>query len=138
MRGYLADTVERFIFIGVALTLIVAGCSIAVSVAVGLLERKRSFTLLRVSGASTGTIYRVVSLEGALPLTAATLTAAAVGYGASLVTAHKMSPPGTPLPGLGAEYFAIIGVGFLAAVVAVALSFPLLNRLTAPAGARFE
>jgi hypothetical protein len=45
-------TVERLAFIAVALTLLVAGCSLAVAVGGGLVERKRPFSLLRLSGRS--------------------------------------------------------------------------------------
>ena len=45
------DTIaQRLIDAAVALTLIVAGCSLAVAVGGGLVDRKRPFTLLRVSG----------------------------------------------------------------------------------------
>src|SRR5215472_8573569 len=45
-----AATLERIVYAAVALTLIVAGCSLAVAVGGGLVDRKRPFTLLRVSG----------------------------------------------------------------------------------------
>jgi hypothetical protein len=45
------DTIaQRLIDAAVTLTLIVAGCSLAVAVGGGLVDRKRPFTLLRVSG----------------------------------------------------------------------------------------
>ena len=66
---------QRLIYIAVALTLIVAGCSLAVPVGGSLVERKRPFTLLRVTGTPTSTLYRVVFLEAVLPLVAATVVA---------------------------------------------------------------
>ncbi len=42
-----AATVEEIVYAAVALTLIVAGCSLAVAVGGGLVDRKRPFTLLR-------------------------------------------------------------------------------------------
>jgi hypothetical protein len=44
-----------------------------VAVGGGLVERKRPFALLQVSGTGVGTLYRVVLLESMLPL----ITAAA-------------------------------------------------------------
>src|SRR5215831_5192050 len=42
-----AATLEKIVYAAVALTLIVAGCSLAVAVGGGLVDRKRPFTLLR-------------------------------------------------------------------------------------------
>jgi hypothetical protein len=98
-------TVQRLVYIAVALTLLVAGCSLAVAVGGGLVERKRPFTLLRVSGTPTSTLYRVVFLEAVFPLIAATLVAAATAYAISALTVSKMArgplwiPAGSPLPG---------------------------------------
>lgn len=80
-RVAVGTTVERLVFIAVALTLLVAGCSLAVAVGGGLVERKRPFSLLRLSGTPSSTLYKVVYLEGVLPLVTATLVAAGTGYG---------------------------------------------------------
>lgn len=60
-REGVAATVQRLVYIAVALTLLVAGCSLAVTVGGSLVERKRPFTLLRLTGTSTSTLCRVVS-----------------------------------------------------------------------------
>src|SRR4029453_5620076 len=91
-------TVQRLAFIAVALTLLVAGCSLAVAVGGGLVERKRPFSLLRLTGTPSATLYKVVYLEGILPLVTATVVAAGTGYGISVLTVNKMSPKGTPFP----------------------------------------
>ena len=79
-------------YIAVALTLLVAGCSLAVSVGGNLVERKRPFTLLRVSGTPIATLYRVVLLEAILPLAAATVVAAGTAYGIAVLTVDRMAP----------------------------------------------
>jgi len=48
-RVTVGTAVQRLVSIAVALTLLVAGCSLAVVVGGGLVERKRPFTLLRLS-----------------------------------------------------------------------------------------
>ena len=70
--------IEKVVLAIVLLTLIVAGCSLAVSVAGSLLDRKRPFTLLRLSGTPLKTLTRVVLLESLVPLVAATVVAAGV------------------------------------------------------------
>jgi hypothetical protein len=133
-----ADTVSRLVYIAVALTLLVAGCSLAVTVGGNLVERKRPFTLLRVSGTPTATLYRVVLLEGILPLAAATVVAAGTAYGISVLTVDRMAPAGTPTPTLGHVYYGIMGVGLLISLLVILVTMPVLGRLTAPGNVRFE
>ena len=93
-REGVAATVQRLIYIAVLLTLIVAGCSLAVAVGGSLIERKRPFTLLRLTGTPTSTLYRVVFLEAVLPLVAATIVAAGIAYGIAVLTVRTMAPAG--------------------------------------------
>lgn len=137
-RVAVGTTVQRLAFIAVALTLLVAGCSLAVAVGGGLVERKRPFSLLRLSGTSSSTLYRVVYLEGILPLVTATVVAAATGYGISVLTVDKMSPKGTPLPSLGHVYYLTMGAGLAISAVVILITLPLLDRITQPNNARFE
>ena len=133
-----ADTVSRLVYIAVALTLLVAGCSLAVTVGGNLVERKRPFTLLRVSGTPTATLYRVVLLEAILPLAAATVVAAGTAYGISVLTVNRMAPAGTPTPTLGHVYFATMGVGLLISLLVILVTMPVLGRMTGPSNVRFE
>ena len=137
-RGGVAGTVERLIYIAVALTLIVAGCSLAVSVGGSLVERKRPFTLLRVSGTPTSTLYRVVFLEAVLPLVAATVVAGGIAYGVAVLTVARIAPAGTPTPAPGHAYYLTMGIGLAASLLVILASLPLLGRITGPAGVRFE
>ncbi len=122
----------------VALTLVVAGCSLAVAVGGSLVDRKRPFTLLRVSGTQAGVLARVVLLEAAVPLLAATMLAAAIAYGTSVLAVVRLAPAGTPIPQLGHDYYAIMGVGLVIAFGVITATLPLLRRMTAPATIRFE
>jgi hypothetical protein len=133
-----ADTVSRLVYIAVALTLLVAGCSLAVSVGGALVERKRPFTLLRVSGTPIATLYRVVLLEAILPLAAATVVAAGTAYGIAVLTVDRMAPAGTPTPTLGHVYFTIMGVGLLVSLLVILVTMPVLGRMTGPSNVRFE
>jgi hypothetical protein len=122
----------------VALTLVVAGCSLAVAVGGGLVDRKRPFTLLRVSGTQAGVLSRVVLLEAAVPLLAATILAAAIAYVTSVLAVVRLAPAGTAIPQLGHDYYTIMGVGLLIAFGVITATLPLLRRMTAPATIRFE
>jgi hypothetical protein len=137
-RVAVGTTVQRLAFIAVALTLLVAGCSLAVAVSGGLVERKRPFSLLRLSGTPSATLYKVVYLEGILPLVTATIVAAGTGYGISVLTVNKMSPKGTPLPTLGHVYYLTMAAGLALSLAVILVTLPLLDRITQPDNARFE
>jgi hypothetical protein len=133
-----AATFEKILYAAVALTLIVAGCSLAVSVGGGLVDRKRPFTLLRVGGTPVSVLSRVVLFEAAVPLVAATVVAAAIAYGTSLLAFLRLAPTGTAIPQLGRDYYTIMGIGLVVAFGVITLTLPLLRRMTAPSTIRFE
>jgi len=138
IRTARAATFEKILYAAVALTLIVAGCSLAVTVGGGLVDRKRPFTLLRVSGTQVGVLSRVVLLEAAVPLVAATVVAAGIAYGTSVMAVLKLAPAGTAIPQLGRDYYTIMGIGLAGAFGVITLTLPLLRTITAPSTIRFE
>ncbi len=138
IRTARAALFEKILYAAVALTLIVAGCSLAVSAGGGLVDRKRPFTLLRVSGTPVSVLSRVVLLEAAVPLIAATVVAAAIAYATSVTAFLRLAPVGTAIPQLGRDYYTIMGIGLVVAFGVITLTLPLLRRMTAPSTARFE
>jgi hypothetical protein len=120
----------------VVVSLVIAGGSLAVSVAGGLIERKRPFSLLRLTGVSLGTLRRVVALESVTPL----LIAAAVALGAGLLAAHLFLQAQLryPLTLPGFAFYAIVGAGLAASLAIIASTLPLLRRITGPEVARNE
>jgi hypothetical protein len=137
-RVNVGNTVQRVVDIAVDLTLVVAGCGLAVAIGGGLIERKRAFTLMRVSGTPAASLYRVVLLEAALPLVAATIAAAGTAYGISVLAIDRLASKGTPLPVLGGSYYLAVIGGLLVSLAVIMTAMPLLGRMTAPANARFE
>jgi hypothetical protein len=138
IRTARAATFEKILYAAIALTLIVAGCSLAVSVGGGLVDRKRPFTLLRVSGTPVSVLSRVVLFEAAVPLVAATVVAAAIAYATSLMAFLRLAPVGTAIPQLGRDYYEIMGAGLVIAFGVITVTLPLLRRMTAPSTIRFE
>jgi len=138
VREGVATTVQRLIDIAVALTLIVAGCSLAVAAGGGVVERKRPFTLLRLSGTPLGTLYRVVMIEAVAPLFAATVIAAGIAYGMSALTVAKLGPAGSPTPVLDHAYYLIMGLGLAGALAVLLSTMPVLSRVSSPNNVRFE
>ena len=138
VREGVATTVQRLIDIAVALTLIVAGCSLAVAAGGSVVERKRPFTLLRLSGTPIGTLYRVVVIEAVAPLFAATVIAAGIAYGMSALTVAKLGPVGSPTPVLDHAYYLIMGLGLAGALAVLLSTMPVLSRVSSPNNVRFE
>ena len=119
-----------------ALTLLVAGCSLAVSAGGGIPERKRPFTLLRLTGTPMSGLARVVLLESVLPLLAAAVVAAGAGWAPAATVATSLSNGALPFPGW--PYVATAGAGLVISLAVILLTLPLLGRLTRTQTARFE
>jgi flagellar biosynthesis protein FliQ len=115
-------------------SLVLAGCSLAVGVAGGLTERKRPFSLLRLTGVPLATLRRTVALETAVPL----LAAAVVAIGVGLLAAHLFltAQMDYALRWLGFGYVATVAAGLAVSLAIVAATFPLLRRITGPETAR--
>ena len=114
----------------------IAGCTLATAVAAGLADRKRPFSLLRLTGARLAMLRRVVALEGAVPLLAIAAVSIGVGFGAAAMLAvlqlqHPLVPP-------GAAYYLLTAAGIVASLGVIAATFPLLRRITGPEVARNE
>ena len=112
----------------------IAGCALAASVVGGLTERKRPFSLLRLTGTPLGVLQRVVTLESAVPLLIVAVLSSAVGFaGAELFLRaqlhYTLRPPGV-------SYYGIVVAGLAAALGIIAATLPLLKRITGPEVAR--
>ena len=131
LRGWqqLADVV-------IVASLAIAGCSLAVSVIGGLTERKRPFSLLRLSGAPLRVLRRVVALESAAPM----LMVSVIAVGSGLLAAQLFlkAQMGYTLKLPGAGFYAVIVAGLAACLAIVASTLPLLKRMTGPETARSE
>ena len=120
----------------ILVSLPIAGCTLAAGIAAGLADRKRPFSLLRLTGARLATLRRVVALESAVPLLAVAAVAIGTGFGAaamyaSLEMQHPMVAPGT-------AYYLITAGGIVVSLGIIAATFPLLKRITGPEVARNE
>ncbi|HEX4092153.1 MAG TPA: FtsX-like permease family protein [Trebonia sp.] len=120
----------------ILVSLVIAGCTLAAGIAAGLADRKRPFSLLRLTGARLSTLRGVVALEGAVPLLTVAAVAIGAGFGgaemnASLQQGHSITAP-------GADYYLITAGGILLALGVIAATFPLLTRITGPEAARNE
>lgn len=125
---------RRLAYVVSLASLPIAGCSLAVSVIGGLSERKRPFSLLRLTGVPLKMLRRVVAFESAVPL----LLVAVVAIGLGLVAAqlflkaqmhYTLHPPGP-------SYYAIVVIGLATSLAIIGATLPLLSRITGPEVAR--
>ncbi|MFU8851492.1 FtsX-like permease family protein [Micromonospora sp. SL1-18] len=114
----------------------IAGCSLAVSVAGGLSDRKRPFSMLRLTGMQLRTLRRVVALETVVPL----LLVAAVAIGMGFLAAHLFlrAQLGYTLLAPGMSFYLMVAGGLAVSLGIIASTLPLLRRITGPETARNE
>ena len=117
-------------------SLLIAGCSLAVAMAAGVGERRRPFSLMRLSGAPLSVLQRMVALETAGPLLVIAVASALTGFVASDL--FLRSQLGETLRPPGLVYYLIVGGGLFGALAMIASTLPLLDRATRPENARME
>jgi hypothetical protein len=122
--------------VAIVASLVIAACSLAVSVASGLIDRKRPFSLLRLAGTPLGVLRRVVAIEAAVPLLVVAAAAAATGLLAAHLFLRSQLRESLHAPGAG--YYVAVGFGIALALAIIAATLPLLERITGPETARNE
>jgi len=113
--------------------LLVAACSLTISVINGVLERRRPFALLRASGVRLGELRGIVMLEIGIPLALSALVA--VGL-ATLNMAATVPPNEWVLP--SGTYLAGLGVGALVAFAISLIALPFMSVATRHESIRYE
>ncbi|HEY7008508.1 MAG TPA: FtsX-like permease family protein [Jatrophihabitantaceae bacterium] len=127
---------QRLADLVILASLPIAGCTLAVAVIAGLNDRKRPFSLLRLTGAPLTMLRRVVTIESAVPL----LISAAVAIGTGFLAAYLFlrAQLDETLRAPGVAYHAVVVAGIVAALSIIASTFPALKRIIGPETARNE
>jgi hypothetical protein len=112
----------------------IAGCSLAVSVAGGLTERKRPFSMLRLTGVRLAELRRVVLLESLVPLL--TVAALAIGMGFLAAQLFLRSQLRYDLVAPSPSYYVLVVSGLALSVAIIVSTMPILRRITGPETAR--
>ncbi|MEO3855595.1 FtsX-like permease family protein [Acrocarpospora sp. B8E8] len=115
--------------------LLVAGCSLTISLIGGLTERRRPFALLRAAGLGLGELRRIALLETTVPLVSMVLLAVGLAsvppVAISIIAAQPYAAPGW-------DFAALLGGGVLAALAMTTLTLPLIDSATRHDAVRFE
>jgi hypothetical protein len=117
-------------------SLIIAACSLAVNIAAGLSERKRPFSLLRLTGVPKTLLHRVVALESAMPLLLVAAVSIVIGLASAALYLHSQIGIAFRIPGI--TYWSTVVGGLVASLAIIAATFPLIDRITGPEVARNE
>jgi hypothetical protein len=120
----------------ILVSLPIAGCTLAAGIAAGLADRKRPFSMLRLTGARLATLRRVVALEGAVPLLSVAAVAIGTGFAGAAMFASEAQQH--PMVAPGAAYYFLTAAGIIVSLGIIAATFPLLARITGPEVARNE
>jgi hypothetical protein len=114
----------------ILISLPIAGCTLAAGIAAGLADRKRPFSLLRLTGARLATLRGVVALEGAVPLLS--VAAVAIGTGFAGAAMYASEAQNRPMVAPGPAYYLLTAGGIIVSLAIIAATFPLLARITGP------
>ncbi len=126
----------RVVSMGVIVAMLLAGASLAIAVASGLVERRLPFALLRLSGIPLGRLRAVLLLEAAAPLVAVAILSALLGTVVAQVILRALRSGGSPGPDLGV--IGLLTVATAGAMGVVMTAMPLVGRVTASESTRFE
>jgi predicted lysophospholipase L1 biosynthesis ABC-type transport system permease subunit len=120
----------------ILVSLPIAGCSLAVAVAAGLADRRRPFSVLRLTGAPLAMLRRVVALETVVPLVLTAAASIAIGFLAAALFLRAQLDQTLVAP--GPQYYLIVALGLVAALAILGSTLPMLSRITGPEASPFD
>ena len=130
-KPHINPTIREFAdlaYVGIGVTLFVAVASLIVSTIGGLMERRRSLYTLRLGGMRLAPLKRLVMVESVAPLLITSLLSCSIGVWTGAVFTKMFST--TLKPVLTPTYFAIVGIGLVAAIIGIYLILPMVDKLT--------
>ncbi|CAN5713777.1 hypothetical protein BH09CHL1_BH09CHL1_13320 [soil metagenome] len=123
-------------YLGAILSIVIAGCSLAIATACTMLDRKRVLGLMRLMGMPEGNLQKIVAIEAAVPLLAVLGMVIALGFGIAWCIVEGTSSYSIGVP--DRYYFMSITFGLLLALATIAATFGLIRRNTLVTVTRFE
>ncbi len=130
------QALQRIANLVIAASMVIAGCSLAVSVVSSITERKRPFTLLRLAGVPLTTLRKVVAIETGIPLVIVALLSVGLGLLASELLLRSLLSLSLHTPTFS-YYLAVIG-GIVLSLGVIGATLPIIEQVTKPDDAKFE
>lgn len=115
-------------YIAIILTMLIASGSLIIATIAGLLERKRSFFTLRLSGMQVSQLKRVAFIESLIPLVSASIISSIFGIMAASVILNVSLNLGFVMPGW--KYYVAVGGCLSLAALGIISLLPNIKRLT--------
>jgi hypothetical protein len=136
-EGFSADVRALYETATVVTTVIVAMAtvSLVISVAIGLLQRRLPFALLRAAGTPVRTLRLTMLLEAGIPLFALTAISLMLGHLAGRWIATSTGSTALPTP---MELLQPVALAFAAATAVILAAVPLVKSATDTNRVRFE
>ncbi len=122
---------------GALITILISGLSLTVSTLGALIDRRRTFGLMRLIGMPDKTLDRVVFLEAAIPLAGVLAFSIAAGYFAAYLIVRTLTEDlsiGAP----DLTYFLFLAAGLFGALAILQLSKHLARHMISDEVVRFE
>ncbi|RYG63821.1 FtsX-like permease family protein, partial [bacterium] len=129
-------SLQQFGYAGTAISILIAGCNLAVSVLGSALDRRRSLGLLRLAGMPTDTLTKLVLFEGALPLLSVSLLSILSGFAVAFQLTRIVAwdqPRSMPV-----EFYVTVAVSLVFSLGILTMTVPLMRRLTESGAIRTE
>lgn len=134
----MVESFARMANVGMGIATLVAAASLTVATMAGVLDRRRSFGLLRLTGMPMSVVRRVLMREAAVPLTAVTLGTVALGFVVAWTILAGLTAGTRTVSWPDPSYLGVLAASLLLAVASVVTTFGAAERSTAGESTRFE
>jgi len=124
-------------YLGMAVAIGISALSLTVATVAAVLDRKRTFALLRLGGMPSGDLRLVIATEATVPLAATLLLSAGLGFLVAWMFVATFGN-GATMAWPDSRYWAAVGASVAIAVAAVLGSFGMARRSTEVTTTRFE
>jgi hypothetical protein len=126
VRHSVHDPLRRQAQLAVALMLSIAGCSLAVMMIEGIMERRRELAMLAAAGTRPRDLRWATALEVLIPLAVASIASCVIGV---LVTATVLQVRGIALVVPWADLGRLLAMTVVVAAAVLAIGLPMLGRV---------
>lgn len=124
-------------YLGVAIAVVIAGISLAVSTAAAVLDRKRAFGLMRLMGMPVAPLRRVVAIEALAPLLLTLIVTIGLGFLVAWLVITGLTN-GLTMTWPDPRYFIALAVSATFAACSILATFGIIRKNTSIEATRFE
>ncbi|ALJ18484.1 ABC transporter permease [Microbacterium sp. No. 7] len=124
--------------VGILIATVVSAISLAVSTIAGVLDRRRTLGLLRLTGMPASALRRMLAAEAAIPLATVFVLCVGLGFVVAWTLLAGLTGGRRTVSWPDPDYYVTIAVSLALAAIAIAATFRTARRRTALPATRFE